>query len=94
MRITTENLRQATLLLLEHLESTGQKEFIIEEDFYWNIPKDARYDPYKEPQELTLGQLSDDWAEIKSIVDGSREPVGYSLVWLSTLLRRIGEAAY
>jgi len=91
MRVTTGNLRQATAQLLEHLEKTGQAEFSVEEDFYWSIPEGDRYDPYNEPKKLTLGQLSDDWAEVQSIVDGSRAPVGYALVWLAAVLRRIGE---
>jgi hypothetical protein len=93
MRITTEELRQATLLLIAHLEDTGQEVFSIEEDFYWHIPKDKCYDPYKKPEDFTMGQLSDDWAEIKAILAGGRKPVGYSLVWLSAVLRRVGETA-
>jgi hypothetical protein len=93
MRVSTEELRRAALLLLQHLDQNGQSEFEIAEDFYWDVPESARYAPYSEPNETTIGQLSDDWSEVKKILDGHREPLGYGLVWLSAVLRRIGETS-
>jgi hypothetical protein len=40
-----------------------------------------------------LGQLSDDWGELKRITDGDAEPIGYALVWLAAIRRRVGEKA-
>jgi len=81
------------MVLLQHLEESGQKEFEITEDFYWDVPADKRYEPYEEPKELTVGQLSDDWSEVTHMVNGDRELVAYGLVWLASVLRRIGEKA-
>ncbi|EYF04837.1 Hypothetical protein CAP_3863 [Chondromyces apiculatus DSM 436] len=89
--MTTDALRRATLTLLAHLDATGQREMEIEEDFYWNVPADQRYDPYEKPEALTLGQLSDDGSEIQRILAGEREPTGLAMVWLATILRRVGE---
>jgi hypothetical protein len=74
VKVTTEELRRATLMLLEHLEDSDQQVFEIAADYYWDIPHD-------------------DWAEVQRIVDGKGAPVGYGLVWLSSMLRYVGERA-
>jgi len=92
-RLTTEQLKRAADLLLSHLESSGVTEVEIAEDFYWDVPAAKRYDQYDEPKEHTVGQLSDDMMEVKRMVDGDAPPVGYGLVWLAAILRRVGEAS-
>lgn len=91
MQIATSELRQAVTRLLDHLDCAGQAVLTLDKDYYWSVPPDQRYDPHKRPTELTLGQLSDDWSELKKIITGQSEPIGYALVWLSAILRAIGE---
>ncbi len=91
MRITTEELRVATLALLQHLDEIGQNEFEIDEDYYWVVPQDQVYVPYQTPKDLTLGQLSHDVEEIQALAHGRREPLGYVMVWLAAVMRRVGE---
>jgi len=91
MQITTNELRRACEILLAHLEETGHSAVEISRDYYWNVPQEQRYDPYQEPSKLDLGQLSDDWSEVQEIVKGNNEPVSYALVWLSSILRSVGE---
>jgi hypothetical protein len=55
------------------------------------VPADKRYSPNDEPKTLTMGQLSDDWLEVAQMTMGNRETVGYGLVWLAAVLRRVGE---
>jgi hypothetical protein len=93
MRISVGELRAAFDRLVEHLEATGQEAFEIEDDFYWEVPCEVRYDPYKRIDGATLGQLSDDWNEVQSMLSGRRPPLGYGLVWLASVLRKIGEGA-
>ncbi len=93
MRITTHQLRSAAVALLRHLDETGQSEFEINEDYYWFVPEQSVYQPYQEPKDLTLGQLSHDWNEVQALASGQREPLGHVLVWLASLLRRVGEKA-
>ena len=95
MLVGTEDLRKAASLILNHLDETGQSTVEIKDDYYWAIPPEELYNPYSAPAptNFTLGQLSDDWNEIISIIDGQREPVGYSLVWLAAILKRVGELA-
>lgn len=91
MRVTTAELRKALERVLEHLEENGCSEQAFDEDYYWWVPTESAYDAYEQPSQLTLGQLSDDWDRAKAIADGRAEPLGYALVWLSTILRYIGE---
>lgn len=93
MKVTTKELRETMDLLLSHLEDSGKTEFELEEDYYWSVPPADRYSPYEEPKVFTLGQLSDDLEELRSIRAGEKEPLGYALVWLSSVLTRVGEKA-
>jgi hypothetical protein len=92
-RVTTAELRNAADMLFAHLESNGIAAVAIEEDYYWDVPVEARYDKYKEPKKHTIGQLSDDVAEVKRMLKGDVQAVGYGLVWLAAVLRRVGETA-
>jgi len=58
---------------------------------FWSIPPDALYDVYQEPPELTIGQLTESWDNLRRL--GEDEPgFGLDLVWLSDVLRAIGHA--
>jgi hypothetical protein len=93
MKISTDELRDAVMVLLRHLDESGQREFEISEDFYWDVSADKRYSVYEEPKELTMGQLFDDWSEVTQMTHGNRETVAYGLVWLASVMRRVGEKA-
>lgn len=54
------------------------------------ISKEELYDPYKDPQKLTLGQLSDDLEEIRKIAREETGPVSLDFVKVSSILAAIG----
>jgi hypothetical protein len=91
MRITTDELRRATLAVLAHLERTGRGTIELDADYYWSIAPEQRYDVYTRPDDLSIGRLSDDWAEVAAIARGDEDAVGYALVWLASVLRAVGE---
>lgn len=91
MRISIAELRHVTNQLYDHLETQGLSSVDIPNDYYWEIPKEQRRDIYRDPTGLTTGQTSDDWDELRKIISGESEPISYGLVWLSALLREIGE---
>ncbi len=91
MKVQTQELRKITTMVLDFLEHNGHKEITLTDDYYWWITKDECYIPEKEPQHLTLGQLSFDWDELQRLRQDSDDPIGYHLVWLSTILRAVGE---
>ena len=91
MNVKVSELRAVSDLLFTYLEESGRMEFDVREDYYWEISKEEVYDPYKEPKDLTMGQLSDDWSRLEAILKGESPPIGYALVWLSAILRIVGE---
>lgn len=91
MEVTVEQLRAAAQALFSHLEDKGVSSVPIAADYYWDVPAAIRYDRYQEPTQHTLGQLSDDLSELKRMVQGTRPIIGYGLVWLAAVLRRVGE---
>jgi hypothetical protein len=90
-RIQIAELKRITNQLLDHIEKSEVESVEISADYYWHVPKDERYDHYKKPAELSIGQLSDDWMELKKILDGENKPIAFALVWLSNILRYVGE---
>jgi hypothetical protein len=93
MRISCADLQRIATLLLEHLENMGNHELEVGKDFYWEVRQADRYDRYEMPSELSVGQLSEDWQLLQEILSGKSEPLGYGLVWLSSILRVAGEEA-
>ncbi len=91
MEIALSELKAIILKEIDNLEQQGYAKIEIPVNYYWNIPEDTRYDPYKTPAEFDLGLLSDDWDGLQAILRGDREPVAFDRVWLSTILRAIGE---
>ena len=91
MQIKLRDLRAISEKLFLHFEAIGIKSFEIPAEYYWNIVKDEAYDPYRKPTQLTLGQLSDDWAELEKVLQSDEEILGFHLVWLAAVCRAIGE---
>ncbi len=91
MRIKISGLRDASRLIFDYLETMNIADIELDEDFYWCIPRSYAYDLTAEPDHFELGQLSDDWEEIRRMLAAESEPLGYHLVWLSAILKAIGE---
>lgn len=93
MKVDTHSLRTLCETLLNHLEQSGGREIELSNDYYWHIPAEQRHDMNRQPTELSIGQLSDDWQELQRILTGESEPIGYALVWLASILCDLGEAS-
>ena len=91
MKIQTSEIRAIVETLCQYLEETKRHEIETEQDYYWQIPRSDLYDPTKDPTDFTLGQLTDDWSELQRIAKDTSPPIGFAFVWLSSILRIIGE---
>jgi hypothetical protein len=91
MKVRVEELRTIAQILFEHLEASGRHEFEIDDDYYWVIPSEQLYDPTKDPKDLGLDQLTDNWEWLSRVRSGEQEPIAYHLVWLGAILRWVGE---
>lgn len=90
-RISVEELQRATGALLAALRANGHNEIELDADFYWDLSPETRSDFSITIPGATVGQVSDDWKEVQSIADGTKEPIAYGLVWLASVLRAVGE---
>ena len=91
MKITTAEIRRAVDLLLSEFDANGASEWEIDQDFYWDVPSDVRYDLYEPPEQLGMGQLTDDIGRVRAIAAGTDDPVPPGLVWVANILRLAGE---
>jgi hypothetical protein len=91
MTVDIKRLRAVTDRLFEYLLTSGITTIELKSDYYWQIDSNLRYDTYDEPTSFSMGQLSEDLQFVEQIESGERPPSAYGLVWLSSLLRYIGE---
>lgn len=91
MKVEIEVLRTALNKLLDHAKEAHGESINVEADLYWFVPEGLLSDPDVEPKELTLGSLDEDWSEVAAIGRGEKEPLGYALVWASSVLRAAGD---
>src|SRR5262245_3699523 len=90
MKIELERLKQASVLLIDHLQKSGYRCLDLNVDGYWEIPEKLRFEMYETPKDFTIGKISDDLDQIESVLAGEREPIAYALVWLASCLRAVG----
>jgi hypothetical protein len=90
--VSLDEIEKAVKVVIQHLRTQKLTHAEIPEDYYWEVSEDERYNPAENPTDLSLGQLSEDWDRVQQIVKGESPPVGYALVWLASLLRKIGSA--
>lgn len=91
LQINLNEIEKAMSVLLHDLrEAQGEVIEIEPIDYYWAIPREELYNPYEEPTDLTLGQLTDDLEEMKKLAEGTSEPVSLDLVKMSAILAMLG----
>jgi hypothetical protein len=91
MKVEIEVLRSAINQLLDHAKEIAGDSIEVDADLYWHVQRDELNDPNAQPKALTLGSLADDWAEMRALAERTSDPIGYGLVWASTVLRAIGD---
>lgn len=91
MHVSVSDLRRVANLVFDRLGAEGRGSIELTADFYWDIPPKHLYDPAAPPPEssMTLGQLTSDWEEVRS-VGREHDPVPWhDLAHLSALLKFI-----
>jgi len=91
MKVKISELRKGFDKVLNHMIDRGIDEVELDHDYYWHIREEARYDPYVKPKEFDMGQLSDDLDESLRVLNEEDNPMSFSLVWLSSISKAIGE---
>lgn len=93
MKVKVTELQRICDVLLNRFGSRGIEDIELDKDFYWDIPAAQRYDPYVEPTTHTLGQLETDWNELREVLGNDKAAINYHIVWLSAIMRAIGEVS-
>ena len=96
MKIKIKDLVVVMDVLKTSLKSWSDTVIELEkEDYYWLIPDEELYDPCKEPdpQKFGLGQLSDDWEDLKrlKVINDDVIPVKYDLQRLAAILKVVND---
>lgn len=86
--VDIEELNTMVSHLLLRLKASKGNSIEIQNDYYWDISKDELYNPKGEPKGLSIGQLSDDWHELKRSISSGTEVV-YDLKRVSNLLKAL-----
>jgi hypothetical protein len=89
--VSVEFLQRVAAILLEHLGEVEGAEIAFDKDHYWNIPPEQRFNPYSQPSEFTMGQLSECIDQLARIAEDPEAAVSYGLVWLGDVVKAIGE---
>ena len=92
MIIRIDDLQEMATILFSKLKENIGIEINTSKDYYWNIPDDEIYNPYQEPQNLTIGQLSDDLTELKRLLE-KEEAILYDFKRLAEILRVVSVAS-
>ncbi|OCA78248.1 hypothetical protein BBH99_09075 [Chryseobacterium contaminans] len=56
------DIKRLIEVLINELDKLNDSaSFDFDSDLYWNITDDELYNPHKDPAELTMGSLVEDW---------------------------------
>ena len=92
VEIKLSELRLVINRILDHIEhDLGHSSLQLEQDDYWDVANEERYDFTKSPQNFEHGQLHDDWEFLSSILGDKDQAVAFMLVHAAPLLKSIGE---
>ena len=91
MHITVDNLRRVSAALFDRLEARGYETIDVPHDYYWDIDRVQRHNLDAEPENLSVGQLTEDWWNLEEMLRDESLCAAYGLTWLAAVLREIGE---
>ena len=90
VQVPIDELRKVFDLLLRHVSDQAGGRLEVEHDYFWSVAPADLNNVYKQPSELTVGQVSESWANLVGMLEDDSKVVSYGLVWLSDVLRTIG----
>ena len=85
MRININKIQDITNIILDSLKKKYENGLELKVDYYWNIEDNEKYNVYKNPSELTIGQISEDYDFL--ISDIKKKNISYyDLKYISHIL--------
>ncbi|MER7763678.1 hypothetical protein [Streptomyces sp. NPDC097619] len=92
VEISVDKLKGVFDLLMERIHA-GEQVLEIDREAFWSVPRDQAYEIYSEPRDLSIGMLSESWGHLEDMLSEPDRVVGHGFVWLSEVLRAIGDEA-
>lgn len=94
LSIPVSELGRLAEILLEHVRQETGEQVRLEKDYFWDIIPEQLYNVYEEPENLGIGSLYDTWEDLERVPRDPLQALTYPhLVWLSDVLRAVGNAA-
>ncbi|MER7850080.1 hypothetical protein ABTZ03_39800 [Kitasatospora sp. NPDC096077] len=90
LSVSLDELRRSFDVLLRHEEARAGDAVVLDKDYFWAVPSSDLYDVLRRPDDLTIGQLSESWQQLRDLLTGQDRAVGHHLVWLADVLRAMG----
>ena len=88
MKININKIQDITNIILDSLKKQYKNNLDLKVDYYWNIEENEKYNVYKNPSELTIGQISEDYVFL--ISDINKKNISYyDLKYVSHILLAI-----
>ncbi|MDO4694913.1 MAG: hypothetical protein Q4A62_09935 [Eikenella sp.] len=86
-KIKIDELRFITNKIFDSFELAGCFEFSLDEDFYWDVYENERYDFTKTPEGYSVGQLFDDIYFLRKILESEETACPIMFLHLFPILR-------
>ncbi|TCB95888.1 hypothetical protein E0L21_24355 [Kosakonia quasisacchari] len=90
MQIDLTLLEKVVTEIFTEMKNRGIDSVPLDADYYWNIPSEALYDPYQDPNQLDLGQLQDDYETLR-LAHATGSLVSYNLKNIAAIMRFLSE---
>lgn len=90
MKINCKDLEIILRRLSEFLNK--YKEFEFNDDYYWEVPEEDKYEFDSSPVKLNVGSLADDQAELLKLLDKNRIFTPVDINRISSILTKISHA--
>lgn len=95
VKLNIAELKKLLNILLVYLNKQNDTACVeFEKDLYWNITDEELYDSYKDPIDLTIGSLVEDWAFLQKVVKDEREILDHDLSKLGSILKFLGNRRF
>jgi hypothetical protein len=94
MNIKVQDIKAILGHVLDYVAEFQCKEFAPKSDYYWQMSAEDRTNLDRQPTDFSMGQTSEEWPELLAILEGRYPPSSQDILWLSEILRILGERDY
>ena len=91
--IDVRKLKEVINILLDHVIDGGVDTVMLDEQFYWKVSDNEKYEITNKPIELAVGDLFDDLDFVEGVLHDEGDVVAYTLTEVAPILAYVGEVA-